>query len=365
MKKLFAFLIVISIVFFCTATAFAAKEDGKITSGDYDYILTDGGAQLIKYNGESKNVEIPSEIDGHRVVKVGCDLLKISSKDVRWSYSTSDYEKFCLKSYGFARKNIESVKIPDTVTELSAGCFYRCEALKSVVLSKKLRYIPQQLFYGCKSLLSVALPESVDEICDGAFVKTGITKLSVPAGVRVINEKAFGNKLQKLNVAKKNKSYSSKGGVLYNKKKTILYFYPHSKPSGSFTVPSKVKLIRANSFRENKKLQRLTIPKSVRVIGEEAFGDCGGLAKVSFKPRGGKRLKIEDKAFTCGKNLKELSLPKNTRLGYYAVGYDYSFWDDEFGQISRKTKGFVLKGYKGSAVEKYAKRNELKFKAAG
>jgi hypothetical protein len=69
-----------------------------------------------------------------------------------------------------------------------------------------------------------------------------------------------------------NEYYSSVGGVLFNKSKTMLIGYPGGR-TGSYSVPNSVTSVGPWAF-QGARLYSLTIPNSVTIIGDGAFSDC-------------------------------------------------------------------------------------------
>ena len=61
------------------------------------------------------------------------------------------------------------------VSAIAEGAFQNCDSISKVDLSaaKSLKVIPENCFNDCRSLRSVFLPESVNEILDGAFTSCG------------------------------------------------------------------------------------------------------------------------------------------------------------------------------------------------
>lgn len=130
------------------------------------------------------------------------------------------------------------------------------------------------------------------------------TTFNMPATVTTLPEK-FSTKLKAINVSKANKKYSSKDGVLYNKKKTTLIHYPHKKTTKTYKMPSSVKTIKQDVLNNHpylqnlvmsknitkifaccnnmKKLKSVTLPKKVKYI-ESAFNNCNKLKKVPTIP---------------------------------------------------------------------------------
>lgn len=389
MKKLLSLIILSAVILSSFAiSACAAEEKDAIKSGDYTYILKGNDAQIINYTGNSAEVNIPETIDGHKVIKVGYDLASVESYYSSKDYDDEDdYDSYDSKlgKFGFAKKNVVSVTMPDTVKELGYGCFYKCEKLKNITLSKNLTFIPQSAFSGCESLASIKLPDSVKEICDASFNKTNIKSLKLPKNLSYFNNDAFNKSpLKKFTVDKDNKTYTAKDGVLYNKKKTTLIFYPKYKTNKSFTIPRSVTDIRCFAFSLHNYLEKIVVSENVKRIGSNAFEGCKKLKSVTFKNRKAltlneecfyrceklSKVKFSTKAktticmnaFSKCKNLKEVYLPKKVRIKSFGIGYTEAYYSsEEEDYITQKIKGFTIKGKKNSPAHKYAKKNKFKF----
>ena len=119
-------------------------------------------------------------------------------------------------------KNITAVAIPDTVNRIGYNAFGSCTALKSV---------------------TIAGGDSVDM---GKFAFSGCSGLA-KGGFAVVNGVLY--------------HYTGKGGVV--------------------TIPSTVRIIDDEVFRNNKKVTAVNIPSSVREIRSEAFEYCSKLTRVT------------------------------------------------------------------------------------
>lgn len=386
MKKLLSLIICAAVILSSfTISAFAAEEDNAIASGDYTYILKGNDAQIIKYTGNNTEVNVPETIDGHKVIKVGYDLVSIES------YYSSRYEGVNYESklgkYGFGEKDVISVTIPDSVTQLGVGCFSDCKKLKNVTLSKNLTFIPIAAFSGCESLENINLPDKIEEICSTSFSATKIESLKLPKNLNYINTGQYDfykTPLKKFTVDKDNKNYSAKDGVLYNKKKNSLVYYPKYKTNKSFTIPRSVTDIRCFAFSLHNYLEKIVVSENVKRIGSNAFEGCKKLKSVTFKNRKAltlneecfyrceklSKVKFSTKAktticmnaFSKCKNLKEVYLPKKVRIKSFGIGYTEAYYSsEEEDYITQKIKGFTIKGKKNSPAHKYAKKNKFKF----
>ncbi len=115
-------------------------------------------------------------------------------------------------------------------------------------------------------------------------------------------------------------------------------------------IPNSVFTIGHDAFGECKRLKSITIPKNVKSIETASFSDCNSLKKVIIK-NGVTR--IEPYAFIKCNKLKKITIPKSVNnIGKEALG---------FKNYGIRIKDFTIKGYKGSAAEKYATENSFKF----
>lgn len=98
--------------------------------------------------------------------------------------------------------------------------------------------------------------------------------------------------------------------------------------------------------------EKVTIPKTVKKIGAWSFYGCG-FQSVTI-PEG--VTTIGDGAFAWNTDMKSIKIPKSVKkIGGLAVGYS----DPMNEEID---EDFIIYGYKNSAAEKYAKKNNIRFK---
>lgn len=138
----------------------------------------------------------------------------------------------------------------------------------------------------------VDIPATIDgkpvtSIGEFAFQQcSGITSINIPNSVTSIGVNVFYGciGLTGITVDSSNTSYCSESGVLFNKDKTTLIYYPLWK-TGSYTIPDGVTVIEQYAFYCNSKLTSVTIPSSVTSIGESAFQFCSKLT-IIYIPNG-------------------------------------------------------------------------------
>ena len=98
---------------------------------------------------------------------------------------------------------------------------------------------------------------------DGGFFfdSTPPKYLSIPETVTYINEDMFkwtDGYITDITVSDNNKNYSSVDGVLYNKDKTELIYYPAGK-CGECVIPKSVKYIHDSAFRGNENITQVSV----------------------------------------------------------------------------------------------------------
>ncbi len=260
--------------------AFLNLDTGTITSGDFEYtVLADGTAEITKYTGSAKELEIPSELDGCTVTSIGNDA--------------------------FSWCNIASVTIPNSVTTIGEGAFSLTD-LTSITIPDGVTSIGNQAFWGC-DFASVTIPNSVTSIGDSAFgFCSHLESVTIGNSVASIGHTAFKGctRLTEINVSDNNPNYSGIDGVIFNKDKTVLVLCPVGKTK--VTIPNSVTSIGPCAFEECKSLTSVTIPDSVTSIGFEAFKECENLASVTIPDS---VTSIGDSAFFSCNSLTSVTIP--------------------------------------------------------
>ncbi len=170
--------------------------------------------------------------------------------------------------------------IPSQVDTIGDLAFGYCDGFTgSLTISNSVTTILESAFDGCDGFTgSLTIPNSVKKIENFAFGGcsgfTGV--LTIPASVLSIGIGAFSGYNGLIAVDEKNQNYSSLNGILYNKDKSALIQCPASK-TGSISIPATVKEIGDYAFDGCSGLTgSLIIPSNVKKIGTGAFYGCSG-----------------------------------------------------------------------------------------
>ena len=176
-----------------------------------------------------------------------------------------------------------NVTIPASVTAIGDRAFGSRTSLTAITVPAGVTSIGSSVFSGCTNLASITIPAGVTSIGNEAFYYcASLTGITIPAGVMSIGNFVFTGciSLTSITVDENNPNYASEGGILYNKAKTVIVAVPEG-ISGAVTIPASVTTIGDYAFSSCTSLNSITIPASVTSIGDYAFSDCTGLTSIN------------------------------------------------------------------------------------
>ncbi len=147
---------------------------GKVTAVNIPASVTEFGTSLFTYCHalEQANVDADNpnycSVGGVIFTKDKKQLVAFPPAHPEKDYVVPDgVEKICRDALYTAE--IESITLPDSVTELDSFCFSYVKYLKSIKLSNNLETIGSYAFSNCRALEKIDIPASVTSIKNAAF----------------------------------------------------------------------------------------------------------------------------------------------------------------------------------------------------
>ena len=262
---------------------------------------------------------------------------------------------------------LTEIKIPSSLKTVESWAFSECSALAAFNLNT-VEEIGDYAFAGCSSIKEIVIPESVKSLGAGAFQGcSSASKLSIGGGVTVIRDRAFSSctKLTEVAIPDSVTTIGSHAFVCCTSLKSVVIgngvteiesIFPFSECTAlrNVTVADAVimddltdtpesienvtitggKSIPNFTFWEFENLKSITLPSTLRTIGDSAFYECKKLTNIVI-PEG--VTSIGQSAFGNCSALKSISLPSSIReLGYNMVFGCYSLRDIYFAGTATK-----------------------------
>lgn len=204
---------------------------------------------------------------------------------------------------------LTSIILPDSITKLGSSVFNSCTLLISVNIPSGLTYLGSSMFSNCNSLASITIPDNITKIERFVFERCKlITSIYIPRSVINISPQAFGEmvNLTSLEVDGNNAEYVSVDNILYDKSISTLHTCAGGK-EGGLTVPDSVKIIGEYAFNYCEKLTSVVLPDVLTSIGGYAFSFSGITSLVIPDSV----VNIGMRPFYLCRKLTSVTLPKN------------------------------------------------------
>ena len=232
---------------------------------------------------------------------------------------------------------LTSIKIPNSVTKIGNAAFFGCTGLTNIIIPNSVTSIGFNAFYECTGLTSITIGNSVASIGESAFFGcTGLTSITIPNSVTSIGSHAFYGctgltKVIAPDIAAwcniKYDYYEENNGYYITSNPLVYSQHLYSDENTEITnlvIPDGVQSISDLAFVYCNSITSVTIPSSVKVIGNFAFWSSG-LANVTVLAETPAEISIY--TFTNRKNVT-LYVPVGCKTAYETTEY----WN-EFKEI--------------------------------
>lgn len=235
-----------------------------LTRAQFTFTTNNAVITIISYNGPNGAVFIPTATNGYPVKIIG--------------------------PQAFQGSGVTSVTIGNSVTNIGSSAFDSCNNLTNIIIGTNVSYIGTFAFGDCPKLPNIILPDSVSNIDANMFFNCAVlTNVNIGKGITTPYNMAGGlgpgdfaacPHLLTISVSALNPTYSSAGGVLFDKYQTTIIAFPEG-ISGSYSIPATVTTIPGLPFPFGSGLTNVTIPSSVTTISGGTFAVCPKLLTIS------------------------------------------------------------------------------------
>ena len=196
----------------------------------------------------------------------------------------------------FADAGLHEIVLPEGVTTIGANAFESCDHLVRAVFPASLQSIGSFAFYACNGLTEITLPGSVQigrlafssckslssvALCKNAYLKgnaffdcENLTSFTAEGTLDAEINPFYGCKAL----------FDENGLIIIG---NTLYSYDVSRPETDVIVPEGVERIVARAFSPSESepspaLTRITLPDTLRSIGDYAFAGCENLRDITL-----------------------------------------------------------------------------------
>lgn len=327
-NRAFVIFVLLSVSTLTSTTVFYERYDGY-NGTVYYRNLRDGTISVAGlFDSDITKLTIPTSVDGKTVTKIA-DIAFVDSKleSVTMPQAITEVGRSAFKN----NKELVSVKFSNNLESIPKNAFKNCENLTTIecdngfksiqsigdgafenctsieaVSFPNVETIGSNAFGGCEMLSSIDVFNSVQTIGDGAFNHCAVISVEIPATVTSIGRDVFGGcELDSLTLP-------FLGGNA-DTPKTLGYFC--NKVTNLTVLDSTV--ICDNAFAHNTDLKTVVLQGRGEVtLGKGAFNGCTNLIEVTL-PSG--VTQIPDKLFgECSALTKVNGLNRVTEVGYKA-----------------------------------------------
>jgi len=229
------------------AVAMLAAQAQTFVSNDISYTVNgDNTVAVTDYTGNASDVVVPQTVENDGV-----------------TYTVTVLEEGCFKW-----NSIINVTLPSTITRIERTAFMYSD-LASINFPEGLQYIGDYAFYGL-DLTAIDIPGTVETIGGSAFAACrSLATVTLHDGIKNIGESAFYRCAMTSVVVPEGITELQKTFIMCDQLQDV-------------TLPSTLRTLGDGTFNGCTKLASITLPEGLETIGLEVFLNCKALTEITI-----------------------------------------------------------------------------------
>ena len=247
-------------------------EDNEVFKDIEGVLYSKDGTTLIYYSSAGRTAQHYEVPDGTKAIQE--DAFKMHYEDSSESKLKTVGYPSTLKSIGaraFKQTNLEEITVYGEI-EMGNYVYDLCKNLKIINVAEGVRVLPKGIFYGVDYMEKMNLPSTLEVIEDEALERYPLSSIDLPEGLKKIGKDAFANsKITSLTIPASVEEIDMRS-----------FYYMNSLTSAAFAPGSQIEELAPYSFCQNKSLESLTLPDSLKVISTGAISSCYSLESIKL-----------------------------------------------------------------------------------
>ncbi len=334
-KKIMAlFLSLLLLIPGAAVTAFAEYDTGNgnvVQSGDGWKLYENG----LLYVSDADRITLNKLDDFDLITKL---YIGDNINDLEF-----DHEEFSEPVEFYELSNLESIEVSESNPNYTS--------IDGVLYNKDITEIIA--YPSGKPDETYKIPDGVESVSITDFYLSQIKNLYIPDSLVKIEDlyditgedyhydffymQRKSSSLENIFVSENNTKFSSIDGVLCNKEKTTIWYYPYNHNVSSYTIPSEIRSITSFTFWETGITDTIIIPGSVEEINSNAFYYNYTINTVIFED-GPRNLNIAMAAFNNCRNIENIQLDSSRIYSINSI----AFYNSKFMRTESNYENGVL-----------------------
>lgn len=193
----------------------------------WDYEENDTGVTITKYKSSNLNVVIPEKIGEKNVTAIGEDVF--SEKGIESVYIPETVTDIQNHAFSYC-ESLSEIHLPHGIEKIGSNAFRGCSGVDSIDLPETIKEIGSYAFAGCKNISEIIVPEGVEKLDLSIIYETSVKTLHIPSTINdIVSWNGYPLSVSEFTISENNNHFVVENDMILSKDKTEFYAYPTSK----------------------------------------------------------------------------------------------------------------------------------------